>query len=150
MFRFLVCGFLASTLVSAHPPFTFMIGSPVASQDFQFKTAAFIFRTEGCSEPANPEVHATAEGLVNGARRSVPLNVVATKKPGVFAVFQQWPQEGRWVVNLKGACDHATAGAVVPVIGTSFIRESAKFFSRAATEKEINAALESSAERVSK
>jgi len=57
--------------------FTFTIGSPVASQDFQAKSAAFVFRTESCADPAKSQIDATAEGLVKGARRSVPLKVVA-------------------------------------------------------------------------
>jgi len=56
--------------------FTFTIGSPVASQDFQAKSAAFVFRTESCAEPAKSQIDATA-GFVKGARRSVPLKVVA-------------------------------------------------------------------------
>lgn len=53
---------LALMLASAEG-FTFVIGSPVASQQFQFKAAAFIFRTEGCDSGA-PRISATAEGIV--------------------------------------------------------------------------------------
>jgi len=68
--------------------FKFTIGSPVASQDFQMKTAAFVFRTEGCAEPAKSQIGATAEGVVKGARRSVVLKVMAAaSKPGVYAVY---------------------------------------------------------------
>jgi hypothetical protein len=123
--------------------FTFTIGSPVASQDFQSKTAAFVFRTEGCAEPAKPQVGGTAEGLVKGARRSVPLKVVATSRPGIYAVYQNWPAEGAWVVNLKGTCANATSGAVIPVGPKGFIRESSKFFPRPATDAEIDTSLKS-------
>ena len=68
--------------------FTFTIGSPVAAQDFRAKTAAFVFRTEGCAEPAKPQISGTAEGLVGGTRRSVPLNLMAASKPGVYAVYR--------------------------------------------------------------
>jgi hypothetical protein len=120
--------------------FTFTIGSPVASQDFQMKAAAFVFRTEGCVDPAKPQIAATAEGLVKGARRSVVLKVVAGSKPNIYAVFQNWP-EGDWVVNLKGVCGNATAGAIVPIGPKGFIRESAKFFPRPATDTEISHSL---------
>jgi hypothetical protein len=120
--------------------FTFTIGSPVASQDFQMKAAAFVFRTEGCVDPAKPQLAATAEGLVKGARRSVVLKVVAGSKPNIYAVFQNWP-EGDWVVNLKGVCGNATAGAIVPIGPKGFIRESAKFFPRPATDTEISHSL---------
>jgi hypothetical protein len=121
--------------------FTFTIGSPVASQDFQMKSAAFVFRTEGCAEPAKSQIAGTAEGLVKGARRSVALKVVAASKPGVYAVYQNWPAEGEWVVNLKGTCANASAGALVPVGPKGFIRESSKFFPRPATEAEIDTSL---------
>ena len=84
--------------------FTFTIGSPVASQDFQAKGAAFVLRTEGCADPPKLQVGGSAEGMVKEARRSVPLRVIATSKPGVYAVYQTWPAEGHWVVNLKGTC----------------------------------------------
>jgi hypothetical protein len=121
--------------------FTFTIGSPVASQDFQAKGAAFVFRTEGCAEPAKSQVGGTVEGLTKGARRSFALKVVATSKPGVYAVYQNWPAEGDWVVNLKGTCANAAAGALVPIGPRGFIRESSRFFPRPATDAEIDASL---------
>src|SRR5882724_387718 len=134
--------FCAIGAVALASEFTFTIGSPVASQDFQMKSAAFVFRTEGCIEPAKAQVGASAEGLVNGARKSVALKVVgAAAKPGVYAVYQTWPAEGEWVVNLKGSCAGANAGAVIPMGPKGFIRESAKFFPRPANDAEIDASL---------
>src|SRR4029077_5989591 len=121
--------------------FTFTIGSPVASQDFQAKAAAFVFRTEGCAEPAKSQIGGTAEGLVKGGRRSLVLKVVAMSKPGVYAVYQNWPAEGEWVVNLKGTCVDASAGAIVPIGPKGFIRESSKFFPLPATNAEIETSL---------
>jgi hypothetical protein len=126
--------------------FKFTIGSPVASQDFQFKSAAFVFRTEGCADPAKSQIGGTAEGIVKGARQSVALKVVASAKPGVYAVVQTWPADGNWVVNLKGTCSSANAGAIVPIRGNGFVRESSKFFSRPATDSEIDAALKALAQ----
>lgn len=127
--------------------FTFTIASPVASKDFQFKAAAFVFRTEGCAEPDKSRIGATAEGLVKGARRSVPLKVApASKQPGVYAVFQTWPGDGAWVVNLKGTCANANAGAIVPMGPKGIIRESAKFFPRPATDAEIETSLKTLAQ----
>ena len=96
---------IAACLIAASAfaeEFSFAIGSPVAAQDFRAKTAAFVFRTQGCAGPAKSQISATAEGLVKGARRSVALKVVSVSKPGVYAVYQSWPAEGQWVVNLKG------------------------------------------------
>jgi hypothetical protein len=121
--------------------FTFTIGNPVASHDFQMKAAAFVFRINGCAEPAKSQISATAEGLVKGARRSVALKVMAASKPGVYAVFQNWPAEGGWVVSLRGVCASESAGAIVPIGPKGFIRESAKFFPRPATSAEIETSL---------
>jgi hypothetical protein len=121
--------------------FTFTIASPVASQDFRSKTAAFVFRTEGCADPAKSQISGTAEGIVKGARRSVPLKVEAMSRPGVYAVYQNWPAEGEWLVNLKGTCASENAGAVIPIGPKGFIRESSKFFPRPATAAEIEGAL---------
>ena len=120
--------------------FTFEIGSPVAAQDFRSKSAAFVFRTAGCTEPEKPEVTAIAEGIVEGSRRTLPLQVTPSTKPGVYAVFRQWTA-GHWIVVLKGACGTAQAGAIVPVGPRGFVREDSKFFSHPATAAEIEAAL---------
>jgi hypothetical protein len=122
----------------------------VASQDFQAKGAAFVFRTEGCAEPAKSQIGGTAEGLVKGARRSIALKVVATSRAGVYAVYQNWPVEGEWVVNLKGTCANSSAGAIVPIGPKGFVRESAKFFPRAATDVEIDTSLKALAQGGSK
>src|SRR5438445_539942 len=134
-------GACAATALAFAEGFIFTIGSPVASQDFQAKTAAFVFRTEGCAEPAKSQVSGAAEGLVKGERRSVALKIVATSKSGVYAVYSNWPSEGFWVVNLKGTCGDASAGAVIPIGPKGFIRESSKFFPRPATDTEIDTSL---------
>ncbi len=140
MLRLGIAAFAVAALVLAEG-FTFTIGSPVASQDYQAKAAAFVFRTEGCAEPGKAQISGTAEGLVKGARRSVVLKVTAMTKPGVYAVYQNWPPEGDWVVNLKGTCTDASAGAIVPIGPKGFIRESSKFFQRPATNAEIETSL---------
>jgi hypothetical protein len=126
--------------------FTFTIASPVAARDFQVKSAAFVFRTEGCADPAKAQIDAIAEGRTKGVRRSVPLKVVPTSKPGVFALYQGWPAEGEWVVNLKGVCANASAGAIIAMGPKGFLRESSKFYPRAATDAEIETALKTLAQ----
>jgi hypothetical protein len=140
MFRLCIAGGVAATLMLAEG-FGFSIGSPVAAQDFQSKTAAFVFRTEGCADPAASQIGGTAEGLVQGKRRSVALKMMMTSRPGVYAVYQNWPPEGGWVVRLSGMCGKANAGAIVPIGAKGFIRESSKFFSRPATDPEVDEAL---------
>jgi hypothetical protein len=126
--------------------FTFSIGSPVAAQDFVAKTAAFAFRTEGCSDPSKAQISGTAEGLVKGERRSVALKIASMSRPGVYAVYQNWPAEGEWIVNLKGTCAGANAGAIVPIGPKGFLRESSKFYPRPATDAEIETSLKALAQ----
>ena len=135
---FVTCALVASALADG---FSFGIGSPVASQDFRTKTSAFVFRTQGCADPAKPRIEGSAEGLVNGMRQSVVLKVTALTRPGVYAVEQNWPMEGAWVVNLRGTCANANAGAIVPIGPQGFLRESSKFFQRSASPAEIDASL---------
>jgi hypothetical protein len=131
---------LASAVTFAQT-FTFTVGSPVAAQDGRAKQSAFVVRTEGCADPAKLQVDGTAEGLVQGARRSVALRLAPMSTPGVYAVFQTWPAEGDWVVNLRGTCIQASAGAVIPLRANTFIRASSTFFPRPATAAEVDAAL---------
>jgi hypothetical protein len=140
MLRLGIAACLMAALAFAEE-FSFTIGSPVAAQDFRAKTAAFVFRTQGCPDPSKAQISASAEGLVKGARRSVALKVDAMSRPGVYAVYQSWPSGGQWVVNLRGTCNDANAGAIVPIGPKGFVRESAKFFPRAATHVEIEASL---------
>jgi hypothetical protein len=135
---FVTCSLAALVLADG---FSFEIGSPVASQDFRTKTSAFVFRTQGCADPAKSRIEGSAEGLVNGMRRSVVLKMTALNRPGVYAVEQNWPMEGAWVVNLKGTCANANAAAVVPIGPHGFLRESSKFFQRLASPAEIDASL---------
>jgi hypothetical protein len=50
--------------------------------------------------PSANDVTATAEGLVNGARRSVVVRLDAMPTPGVFAVRRQWPTDGTWLLRI--------------------------------------------------
>jgi hypothetical protein len=126
--------------------FSLTIGNPVAVAlpDGVVKkkdAAGMAVRVENCADVANAQVTATAEGVVNGARRSVPVRLVAATTPGAFAVSHDWPMEGAWVVHLTGHCGASTASAVVPFGPNGFLRESSKFFPRAATAAEVEAVL---------
>ncbi|HJQ68397.1 MAG TPA: hypothetical protein VKA70_05480 [Blastocatellia bacterium] len=80
--------------------------------DPELKNAALIVRTFGCNQPSDANVTATAEGLVAGARQSVKLDLVPTSK-GVYAINQQWPAEGHWVVAITGLYAGHTSSALV-------------------------------------
>lgn len=120
---------------------TIQFASPVASQSYQMKRSAFVFRTPGCAPDARAEVSATAEGKVDGQRRSIPLKVVPAASPNVFGIFREWPNQGIWVVSIKAHCAAKTAGALVATDSNGLVRESSINLDHAATQAEIEAAL---------
>jgi hypothetical protein len=137
LLSFLMClGALA-----AGEEFSIQIASPVAAQSYQMKRSAFVFRTVGCAADMKPEVNATAEGRVEGQRRSVPLKVAAASTPGVFGIFREWPGQGAWIVNIQGRCGSASATALVATDARGLVRDSSTVLRRAATEADIEASL---------
>jgi hypothetical protein len=57
-------------------------------------------------------VTGSAEGIVNGERRSVKLEFAETSREGVYALKRTWPTEGTWTLVIKanqGPDDAATA-----------------------------------------
>ena len=57
-------------------------------------------------------VSGTAEGIVNGERRTIKLEFTATSREGVRALRKMWPDEGVWtlvITALQGPNDGATA-----------------------------------------
>jgi len=138
--------FLLVTVVSGAwgADFSLAIGNPVAvarPNGVVKKDIGFAVRGENCADVAAIQVAGTAEGVVDGARRSIPLRLIAGETAGTFAISHDWPQQGTWVVSLTGHCGNATASAVVPIGRSGFIRESSKFFPRAATAAEVESAL---------
>ena len=54
----------------------------------------------------------TAEGIVNGERRSIKLEFSETTRDGVYALKRMWPSDGVWTLVIKanqGPDDAATA-----------------------------------------
>ncbi len=66
--------------------------------------------------PVGLPVSGTAEGIVNGQRRTITLSFVPLSREGAFALRKQWPNESRWLLALhvtQGAGEHNTATALV-------------------------------------
>jgi hypothetical protein len=57
----------------------------------------------------------TADGLVGGVRRTIPLTFDSTAVPGLYAVQQQWPREGVWVLRITLNEEHGAATVVVGI-----------------------------------
>lgn len=79
-----------------------------------FSDAALLVQAYGCHQPSKATVTGTAEGLVNGARQSVPLTLEKVGD-GVWAVDAQWPTEGAWVLAFSGAYRDRHSSVLVEV-----------------------------------
>ncbi len=64
--------------------------------------AVLLVRTYRCHQPEKARVSGTAEGIVEGQRVSVPVQLRAIEK-GVYAVAQQWPKGGTWMLAFSGS-----------------------------------------------
>src|SRR5690242_1567290 len=80
--------------------FFLQLGNPEANPQAKKLNAVLVIQAVGCHNPESAAVTARAVGTVNGERREIPLKVDRLSKPGEFALTQQWPKEGRWVIEL--------------------------------------------------
>ena len=122
--------------------FTLQVGPPVAGNAPLAKNSLFVVRPGDCPDPAAAQITARAEGLVAGARRTLPLTITPLQTPGVHAVKKEWPDGGAWIVNVVVACGGKTSGALV-TLGpkNSYRREGVKMVPHEPTEQEIDASL---------
>lgn len=51
--------------------------------------------------PVSFPVEGTAEGIVNGERRSIKLEFTRTGQDGAYALRRQWPSEGTWTLVIR-------------------------------------------------
>ena len=85
--------------------FWLQVGNPEASAEARKVNAVVTIKATGCHDPAVARVTATAIGMVDGQRRSIPLKLDKLSEPGAWALRQQWPTEGKWVIELIGRND---------------------------------------------
>jgi len=85
--------------------FWLQLGNPEASAEARKVNAVVTIKATGCHDPALAKVTATAIGIVDGQRRSIPLKLDKLSEPGAYALSQQWPKEGRWVIELVARND---------------------------------------------
>ncbi len=67
--------------------------------------------------PMAAPISGTAEGIVNGQRKSITLKFDQTSRAGVFALRKQWGNAGRWVLVITvSQGDHAEADIAQAVV----------------------------------
>ncbi len=151
---------LAAGLSAAAPAPAFAKGPPWVSielpanpWDASTRGAYLLVHVFHHGIPMQVEPTGTAEGMVGGQRRSVPLRFAKASRPGVYALSNQWGGAGRWVLVItvnQGAHEREdVAQAVVEVSedGTvSAVRvptreDRGQAFPRRVTQAEVDAAL---------
>ena len=125
-----------------------------ASDYTHVKDAVLLVRTYGCHTPADANVTATAEGIVNGRRTSIPLELKADEK-GVYAITQQWQSEGTWILSFTGTYNGMTCTVFVDLADGGKVHPDtrieagykkgthARAFNRKPTSDDIESALKS-------
>ena len=46
-------------------------------------------------------------------RRTIPLELKPLSEPGAYALTQQWPKEGKWVIQLVGKNDEQFTNSLI-------------------------------------
>jgi len=82
--------------------FWLQVGNPEANPVAGKMGAVATIKAVGCHDPATAKVTATATGVVNGERRTIPLELHPLGEPGAYGLAQQWPKEGKCVIQLVG------------------------------------------------
>jgi hypothetical protein len=75
--------------------------TPPPYGDQRFRDAAFVVNISGCVHPKDVVATATAEGLVNGERKTVQLKLTKVE-PGIWMVKKEWASEGSWILFITG------------------------------------------------
>ncbi len=85
-----------------------------------------VYASRGCVRGALA-VAGTAEGLVDGQRRSMRLAVEAADGDSVYRVRRQWPNQGVWVLRLVVTVGDygATGSTATALVGVNAAGESA-------------------------
>jgi len=120
------------------------VGNPSANPEALAKHAVLVARITACHSPEKTTVTATAEGVVNGMRKSIPLKVIRLSTAGTFAVTHEWPEQGTWAVKMIATNpdykDYATS-VVAPMEKDGVQLTAVKHYFHAATDAEVVASL---------
>lgn len=110
----LLAATLAATPAHAGPPW---ISAEYPSNPHEASTrgAFFLIHTYHHGTPISSMLSGTAEGIVNGRRQTVKLEIVETGKPGVYAVRYQPAGQGVWVLAINMGTGEGAAGMLATI-----------------------------------
>ena len=114
-----VAALLATTAAAAAfgPPWI-SIETPANPYDSATRDAYLLVHAFHHGTPVSFPVSGTAEGIVDGARRTIALEFKNTSRPGAYALRKQWPDAGVWTLVIgvtQGDGESNTAKAVVEI-----------------------------------
>jgi len=95
----------------AGPPWI-SIEYPVNPYDQSTRDAFLVVHAFHHGTPMAFPVSGTAEGIVNGQRRTITLEFGTTSRTGAYALKKQWPDQGTWTLVIgvmQGVEDRVTA-----------------------------------------
>jgi len=107
---------LAVTAFAKFGPPWISIEYPANPYDSGSRSAHLLVHAFHHGTPVSFPIAGTAEGIVAGARRTIPLEFKTTSRPGVYALHKQWPSEGVWTLVVgvtQGQGEFDTAKAVI-------------------------------------
>lgn len=121
------------------------IGNPVANPEALAKHAVLVVRTTACHSPEKTSLTATAEGVIDGQRRSIPIQLIPLSTPGTFAVTREWPSGGTWALKFVARnpeYQNYATGALVRFDGNSAEWASVKHYSHEPSSEEVDGMLD--------
>lgn len=92
------------------------IETPVNPMNSAFKNAYCLVRVYHHGDAAYYPVTATAEGMVNGQRKTIALKLTETQMPGVYGVNFTPEKEGTWILVMS-AGEKKEYASVTVVVG---------------------------------
>jgi len=105
----------AAPALAKGPPWI-SIELPVNPYDRTMQGAFLLVHAFHHQTPVGFPIEGTAEGMVNGQRRSVKLEFSETSRDGVYALKRTWATDGVWTLVIRvNPGNEGTATAVVEI-----------------------------------
>ena len=143
---------LAAAPAGSFGPPWISIEYPPSPYDRTTRDALLLVHAFHHGTPVDLPVTGTAEGIVDGRRRSVQLRFDRTSREGVYALKRQWGSSGSWVLSVAvrqgpgsvaGALVELDSRGDVAAVRVPTSRQNGWDIPRAIADSEIEAALAS-------
>ena len=122
--------------------FYLQLGNPEANTEAQKAHAVLVIKATGCHDPATAQLTGTAIGLVKGKRQSIPLQFTKLSEAGAFALSQQWPKSGKWVIELVARNGEQYTNTLVTAGPEGVDRRHAKWAMKAFSKSDVESMLD--------